>query len=69
MLANVLLEERHFGVPNYGLFNLMASTKDRNGIPRIELSIIDTSHPLNCIFYHFLIIFNCKFLTKEFIVL
>ena len=30
-------------------------TKDRNLIPRIELSIIDTSHPLICIFYYFLI--------------
>ena len=44
---------------NYALFNLIASTKDRNFIPRIELSIIDTSHPLNCIFYNFLIFFNC----------
>ena len=56
-LTNVFLQERHFGVPNYALFNLMALTKDRNLIPRIELSIIDTSHPLNCIFYYFLIIF------------
>ena len=54
---------------NYALFNLIASTKDRNFIPRIELSIIDTSHPLNCIFYSFLIFLNCLFLTKEFIVL
>ena len=44
--------------------------QDRNLIPRIELSRIDTSHPLNCIFYYFLIIFlTVKFLTKEFIVL
>ena len=52
-LTNVFLQERHFGVPNYALFNLVALTKDRNLIPRIELSIIDTSHPLICIFYYF----------------
>ena len=34
----------------------MPLTKDRNLIPRIELSIIDTSHPLNWILYYFLII-------------
>ena len=26
----LLLQERHFGVPNNALFNLMASTKDRS---------------------------------------
>ena len=37
--------------------------QDRNLIPRIELNIIDTSHPLNCIFFYFLIIFlTVKFL-------
>ena len=57
MLTNVFLHwERHFGVPSYVLFNLVVSTKDRNLIPRIELSIIDTSHSLNCIFYFVLII-------------
>ena len=35
----------------------MPLTKDRNLIPRIELSVIDTSHPLNCIFYYFLLIY------------
>ena len=67
-LINVFLQERHFGVPNYALFNLMALTKDRNLIPRIELSIIDTSHLLNRIFYNFQSFFNYKFLIQEFIV-
>ena len=70
MLTNVFLQERHFGVPNYALLDLMASTKDKNLIPRIEFSIIDTSHPFEL---HFLLLFNYfltrKFLTKEFIVL
>lgn len=43
----------------------MALTKDRNFIPRIELSITDTSHPLNCIFYYFLIIFYLYFFNKR----
>ena len=64
MFTNVFL---HFGFPYFSLFNLIALTKDRNLIPRVELSMIDTSHPLICIFYYFLI--NCKFLIEQFIVL
>ena len=60
MLENIFLQERHFCDRNYALSNLMASTKNRNLIQRIELSIelsiIDASYPLNCIYY-FLIIF------------
>ena len=39
--------------------------QDRNLIPRIELNIIDTSHPLNCIFLLlFNYFFNCKVFNK-----
>ena len=39
--------------------------KDRNLIPRIEMNIIDTSHPLNCIFFTtFQFFFNCKVFNK-----